>query len=161
VKPEIESIPIGELLPAAYNPRKDLKPGDQEYDALKASIGAFGFLELVVWNRKTGNVVGGHQRLKVLQEQGVTHVPCVVVDFDEDTEKAANLALNKIRGDWDFPKLADALLGLDAVNFDLSLTGFEPGEIKNIMAWTATEDKSEAASAISRENECPKCGFRW
>ena len=139
MKPDIQSIPIGDLKPAAYNPRKDLQPGDREYAALKASIGAFGFLELIVWNSRTGNVISGHQRLKVLREQGVTHVPCVVVDFDEATEKAANVAMNKVGGEFDFPKLADLLLELDTDNFDLSLTGFAEGEIKNIMAWTPGE----------------------
>ncbi len=134
--PERQIVAIEQLHPAAYNPRKDLKRGDPEYDHLADSIEAFGYIEPIVWNKRTGNVVGGHQRLKVLIERGETEAECVVVDYDEITEQAANLALNKIRGDWDFPKLADLLTELDTGAFDLDLTGFSEGELKNIMGWT-------------------------
>ena len=60
----IQKIPVSRLNAAAYNPRKDLKPGDREYEKLKRSISEFGYVEPVIWNRQTGNVVGGHQRLK-------------------------------------------------------------------------------------------------
>ena len=63
---------VADLLPAEYNPRKDLKPGDAEYEKLKRSITEFGYVEPVIWNQTTGRVVGGHQRLKVLQEMGMT-----------------------------------------------------------------------------------------
>ena len=134
--PERQIVAIDKLHPAAYNPRKDLKPGDPEYDHLANSIEAFGYIEPIVWNKRSGNVVGGHQRLKVLIERGETDAEVVVVDYDETTERAANLALNKIRGDWDFPKLADLLTELDTGAFDLELTGFSEGELKNIMGWT-------------------------
>jgi hypothetical protein len=134
--PERQIVAIEQLHPAAYNPRKDLKRGDPEYDHLANSIEAFGYIEPIVWNKRSGNVVGGHQRLKVLIERGETEAEVVVVDYDETTEQAANLALNKIRGDWDFPKLADLLISLDTGAFDLDLTGFSEGELKNIMGWT-------------------------
>ena len=67
---EIQTLPIADLHPAKYNPRKDLRPGDPEYEKLKRSISTFGNVEPIVWNRRTGNVVGGHQRLKVLTELG-------------------------------------------------------------------------------------------
>jgi ParB-like chromosome segregation protein Spo0J len=134
--PERQIVAIEQLHPAAYNPRKDLKRGDPEYDHLANSIEAFGYIEPIVWNKRSGNVVGGHQRLKVLIERGESEAEVVVVDYDETTEQAANLALNKIRGDWDFPKLADLLISLDTGAFDLDLTGFSEGELKNIMGWT-------------------------
>ena len=59
----IQKISVDKLNPAEYNPRKDLKPGDKEYEKLKRSIEEFGYVEPVIWNQKTGNVVGGHQRL--------------------------------------------------------------------------------------------------
>ena len=151
---QYEVVNITNLNPAPYNPRKDLKPGDAEYEKLKKSMQAFGYLEPIVWNQRTGNVIGGHQRLKVLREQEVTEVPCVVVDFDEDTEKAANLALNKISGDWDFAKLAEVLLDLDGVNFDMDLTGFEPGELKNIMAWAPDAYEPSAQKEPELKSEC-------
>ena len=102
----IERKHTAELLPADYNPRKDLKPGDAEYEKLKRSIEQFGYVEPVIWNKTTGFVVGGHQRLKVLLDMGITEVECVVVEMDAETEKALNIALNKISGEWDKDKLA-------------------------------------------------------
>ena len=72
-----------DLLPAKYNPRKDLKPGDAEYEKLKRSIEQFGYVEPVIWNKVTGNVVGGHQRLKVLIDMGISEVECVIIEMDE------------------------------------------------------------------------------
>ena len=118
-----------DLLPADYNPRKDLKPGDAEYEKLKRSIEQFGYVEPVIWNKTTGRVVGGHQRLKVLMDMGMTEVDCVVVSMDEEKEKALNIALNKISGDWDKDKLALLIADLQGADFDVSLTGFEPAEI--------------------------------
>ena len=121
-----------DLLPADYNPRKDLKPGDAEYEKLKRSIEQFGYVEPVIWNQTTGRVVGGHQRLKVLMDMGMTEVDCVVVEMDEDKEKALNIALNKISGDWDKDKLALLIADLQGADFDVSLTGFEPAEIDDL-----------------------------
>jgi ParB-like chromosome segregation protein Spo0J len=84
----IETRRIEELLPADYNPRKDLKPGDPEYEKLKRSLQQFGYVEPVIWNRTTGRVVGGHQRIKVLKELGLSELECVVVEFDKEHEKA-------------------------------------------------------------------------
>lgn len=125
----IEKKNTADLLPADYNPRKDLKPGDAEYEKLKRSIEQFGYVEPVIWNKTTGRVVGGHQRLKVLMDMGMTEVDCVVVAMDEEKEKALNIALNKISGDWDKDKLALLIADLQGADFDVSLTGFEPGEI--------------------------------
>ncbi len=68
----IEKKNTADLLPADYNPRKDLKPGDKEYKKLKRSIEQFGYVEPVIWNKTTARVVGGHQRLKVLIDMGMT-----------------------------------------------------------------------------------------
>lgn len=120
---------VADLLPAQYNPRKDLKPGDDEYEKLKRSITEFGYVEPVIWNQTTGRVVGGHQRLKVLQEMGMTEIDCVIIEVSEEKEKALNIALNKISGNWDTDKLALLITDLQRSDFDVSLTGFEPDEI--------------------------------
>lgn len=125
----IEKKRTAELLPAEYNPRKDLRPGDAEYEKLKRSIEQFGYVEPVIWNKTTGRVVGGHQRLKVLLDMGMTEVDCVVVELDAEKEKALNIALNKISGEWDKEKLALLISDLQGADFDVSLTGFEPDEI--------------------------------
>lgn len=126
---QIEKLKTELLIPADYNPRKDLKPGNPEYEKLKRSIEQFGYVEPVIWNKTTSHVVGGHQRLKVLLDMGITEVECVVIEMDEEKEKALNIALNKISGDWDKDKLALLIADLQGADFDVSLTGFEPAEL--------------------------------
>ena len=129
---QIEKKNVSQLLPADYNPRKDLKPGDKEYEKLKRSIEQFGYVEPVIWNATTSRVVGGHQRLKVLIDMGITEVECVIVEMDEEKEKALNVALNKISGEWDNDKLALLIADLQGTDFDVSLTGFEPEELEDL-----------------------------
>ncbi|MBT9173147.1 MAG: hypothetical protein DDT21_01537 [Syntrophomonadaceae bacterium] len=130
---EIQKIPVTKIKAAKYNPRKDLKPGDAEYEQLRRSMAEFGYVEPVVWNKTTGNVVGGHQRLKVLLADGAAAIDCVVVELDAAKEKALNLALNKIQGDWDNEKLALVIADLQGADFDLSLTGFDEAELNKLM----------------------------
>lgn len=134
----IEKINVEKLLPAKYNPRKDLQPGDPEFEKLKRSITEFGYVEPIIWNKRTGVVIGGHQRLKVLQHLGYTEVDCVVLDIDEQKEKALNVALNKISGAWDVPLLTALLRDLDESGFDATLTGFDVSEMSELF-----DDQSE------------------
>lgn len=156
--------PIDDLIPAIYNPRKDLKPDDSEYKKLKKSFQEFGYVEHIVWNEKTGRVVGGHQRLKVLRELGVKEIDVVVVDLSDDKEKALNLALNKIQGDWDTPKLKDLLEELDTGAFDIEITGFDEKEIEKLMTQFYVEPDEflvDGDDDCNQEIECPHCGFKW
>lgn len=82
----IERREIKTLTPSPYNPRKDLKPGDCEYDHLKRSIEEFGCVEPIIFNERTGRVVGGHQRLKVLIELGEKETECVIVDLPDERD---------------------------------------------------------------------------
>lgn len=130
----IKQLPIAELKPAAYNPRKELKPGDAEFEKLKRSIDEFGYVELVVVNAANDNtVISGHQRLSVLKHLGQETVDCVVVELDEMREKALNVAMNKISGEWDESKLALLIADLDASDFDAELTGFDDAEIAQLI----------------------------
>jgi DNA modification methylase len=131
---DIREIEIAQIKPAEYNPRRDLKPGDAEYEKLRAVIDHFDLVEPLVWNRRTGNLVGGHQRLKILQARGDTSVPAVVVELNDAEERALNVALNQVQGDWDLPKLSELLGELKAADFDLSLTGFDVEELTSLMA---------------------------
>lgn len=140
---KIQNIPISKINPAKYNPRIDLKPGHPEYDRLKASITTYGYVEPLVWNKRTGTLISGHQRLKVLLEQGLTEVEVSVVDLSLAKEKALNIALNKIRGDWDEDKLAVLLQELSSIpDFNIELTGFDLPEISSIFDGQ-TEDKED------------------
>ncbi len=129
---QIDTKKIADLIPADYNPRLDLQPGDAEYDKLKQSLETFGYVEPVIWNQRTERVVGGHQRLKVLEELGYESVDCVIVDLEEPDEKALNVALNKISGDWDKDKLADLMMDLESLDYDLALTGFDLPELDEL-----------------------------
>ena len=160
----IEKKNTADLLPADYNPRKDLKPGDAEYEKLKRSIEQFGYVEPVIWNKTTGRVVGGHQRLKVLIDMGITEVECVVVEMDEGKEKALNIALNKISGDWDKDKLALLIADLQGSDFDVSLTGFEPAEIDALFKDTIKDGIKDDDFDVEAELKNPtitKLGDVW
>ncbi|MCM3396470.1 site-specific DNA-methyltransferase [Oceanobacillus profundus] len=130
---KIETIEINKLIPADYNPRIDLKPGDSEYEKLKNSISEFGYVEPLVWNKRTGNLVGGHQRLKVLIDEGITEIEVSVVDMNITKEKALNIALNKISGDWNEDKLAVLLQELSDSPIDIELSGFDQDEFKDLI----------------------------
>ena len=160
----IEKKNTADLLPADYNPRKDLKPGDAEYEKLKRSIEQFGYVEPVIWNKTTGRFVGGHQRLKVLMDMGITEVECVVVEMDESQEKALNIALNKISGDWDKDKLALLIADLQGADFDVSLTGFEPAEIDDLFKDTLKDGIKDDEFDVDTELQKPtfsKAGDVW
>lgn len=129
---EIRTLKTAELKAAAYNPRRDLQPEDAEYQKLRRSIEEFGYVEPIIWNERSGNVVGGHQRLKVLLEQGREDIEAVVVDLDERDEKILNVLLNKVKGRWDIGKLADLLQELDETG-DMELTGFEDWELQSLL----------------------------
>lgn len=130
---DIQKIPIEKINPAKYNPRKDLKPGDPEYEKLKKSILEFDYIDPIIWNKRTGNIVGGHQRFKILKELNLTEIEVSVVDLDENREKALNLALNKTGGDWDIPKLNALLQELLVSELDIEVTGFSEDEIEGLM----------------------------
>lgn len=129
---KIQEIEFSRLIPADYNPRVALTPDMPEFERLKNSIETFGNVEPIVWNERTGHIVGGHQRLAVLQHLGYTSAEVSVVDLDEKEEKLLNVALNKIKGQWDYSKL-EQLLG-DYEIEEAKATGFSTQEIALILA---------------------------
>lgn len=129
---EIRTLNAAKLKAADYNPRRDLQPEDAEYQKLRRSIDEFGYIEPIIWNERTGRVVGGHQRLKVLLEQGAQEVECVVVDLSDKDEKILNVLLNKVKGRWDIGKLADLLQQLDEAGA-MEVTGFEDWELQSLL----------------------------
>lgn len=148
----IQSISIHQINPAPYNPRVDLQPSDPEYQKLKQSIETFDYVEPLVWNKRTGTLVSGHQRFKVLKELGYEEIDVSVVDLPENKEKALNIALNKIQGRWDEEKLAALLSELsDIPDFDVSLSGFEQPEISGLfdrMNGTKEEDDFDVEAEV-------------
>lgn len=125
-KMQIEYIDINKLKMSKYNPRK---MSDDDKRHLKQSLKEFGCQDPLLVNKKNF-VIGGHQRLDILKELGYKTVPIVRVDLPEKKEKALNVALNKISGDWDDEKLTDLLNSIDT-NL-LSATGFSKPEIERL-----------------------------
>lgn len=127
----IQEIETSRINPAAYNPRVDLQPEDPEYEKLKRSIQEFGYIDPLIWNKRTGNLVGGHQRFKVLMETSPEKLTVSIVDLDDHKEKALNIALNKIGGQWDEMKLSELLYELEQE--ELKISGFESNEIEDLL----------------------------
>lgn len=147
---EFKSINIDELKPAEYNPRIDLKPGDKEFEKIRKSIEEFGYVDPVIIN-KDGTIIGGHQRYKVLKDIGYTEIECIVIDIDKDKEKALNIALNKISGDWDKVKLKDLLTELQGIGM-AEITGFDLAELGMLgVQETVTEDDFDMDEVLKQE----------
>lgn len=128
----IKKMKLSDLKTAEYNPRVDLKPGMQEYEKLKQSILEFGFVDPPIYNIQTGNLVGGHQRVAVARELGLfNEIEVSVVNLPLNKEKALNVALNKISGQWDEEKLYFLLNELD--DEAVSLTGFDTEEVDSLL----------------------------
>jgi ParB-like chromosome segregation protein Spo0J len=128
---DIRDMPVADLVPAPYNPRRVLKPGDPRYKKLDASLREFGLVEPLVWNEATGHVVGGHARLAILKEMGTVEVSVSVVRLSPEREKALNVVLNnqEAQGRYDPAKLADLLDELSDLP-ELELSGFDAGDLK-------------------------------
>jgi DNA modification methylase len=151
---EIKELPLKELKPAAYNPRKKLKKGDKEYEKIKQSLLKFGYVDPIIVNEDL-TVIGGHQRLTVLKDLDYETAKCVIVDLPKEDEKALNIALNKITGQWDEALLADLLLDLQESDFNLDLTGFEPPEIDDILSNVHDKELSEDEFDVEEELKKP------
>lgn len=152
---EIIKLPVSQLNPAKYNPRVALKPGDRAYEKLRRSIEEYGYVDPIIVNKRGWVVVGGHQRLRVMRDMGVTEVDVSVVDLTPDKEKALNVALNKITGDWDMAALGELLEELKDGGFDMELTGFDDDEIDKIISDMTGGDEPEERKDVEEDNFDP------
>lgn len=173
---EIRKIQTDAINPAPYNPRIDLQPGDAEYEKLKQSVEQFGYVQPLVWNERTGNLVGGHQRFKILvNEMQLTEVEVSVVNLDDTEEKTLNITLNKVEGEWDEYKLEQLLQDLAEAGANLQVTGFNEDELAELLKIDAAAEIEFGETKV-RENQelnlddysennfnhtCPKCGFHF
>lgn len=137
----IRRIPIKLINLAPYNPRVVMQPGDGEWEKLKRSLLEFDLVEPLVWNKRSGNLVGGHQRFRILTADTNdfkltgNRVECSVVDLPPGKEKTLNILLNKVGGRFDPDMLAAhfAELKLDELEDEMTLTGFELQEIDEMI----------------------------
>ena len=149
--PHLTQKKISELLPASYNPRKI---SSDALGRLTKSLHELGNLQPITWNAKTNRIVGGHQRLKCYMAMGVDVVDVWAVWLEESQEKAANIALNKLSGEFDMPALKDLLEDLDTGEIDLDITGFGADELAELMEQTTPEDESKKEDG----EKCQACG---
>ena len=153
---EFKKLKIADLVPASYNPRKALKPGDAEYEKIKNSITEFGYVDPVIVNDDM-TVIGGHQRLTVLKDLGFEEIDCVVISIDKTKEKALNIALNKITGEWNKELLADLIKDLQEADFDVAFTGFDPPEVEQL--FNSVHDKKITEDDFDVDEELNSTAF--
>ena len=153
---EIIKKKLKDLKFAPYNPRKI---STRMASSLKKSIKEFGYSDPMVWNKQTGHVVGGNQRLSALKDmkKPEDEVQVVMVDMDLKREKAMNIALNKINGDWDEEKLIGLFNDMPDTN-TRDLTGFIEPELEILLSPNKMKEYDEN---VETKNKCPKCNYEW
>ncbi|MBI5124037.1 MAG: DNA modification methylase, partial [Candidatus Omnitrophica bacterium] len=99
ISPEISDIRLSDIRPAPYNPREI---SNEALAGLRHSLEKFGYIDLLVVNKRNMRIISGHQRYKILQAEGVESVKAILVDVDEVAERAMNVTLNnaEISGSW-------------------------------------------------------------
>lgn len=167
---------------AHYNPRTITK---EALDRLKKAIEEFGDLGGIILNIRTGNMVGGHQRIKVIPKDAfvekitltkpsrtgtMAHGYIVIngekysyreVDWDEKREKAANLAANAHGGDWDEQKLNDILKELSAdATLDLDLIGFDLADVHQILGDDFKNSSGDKLMELSDQLRAARATFK-
>lgn len=169
---EFEKIKITDITPAEYNPRK-ISAG--EYEKLSNSIGEFGLVDPIIINLKNNHIIGGHQRYDVLLEEYVadneSYKELNIIKLgdigwvfpnselqveDLQKEKALNLALNRITGAWENEKLENLLIDLDIDGFDVSLTGFDNLDMKDLNFDIKIGNKPKPTKKDTTTQEQPK-----
>ena len=124
---QIKKAPVKDLVSPEWNPRQIT---NEELEKLKTSLEEFGYIEPIIVNDVNNHVVGGNQRLRALIALGYDEVDCVYVHIEDiNKEKACNVALNKISGDWDEDKLRVVLEDIELSPIDIKLTGFDEIEL--------------------------------
>lgn len=180
------TLKLADLKPNAKNPRTI---SDDKLKQLKKALAEFGDISGIVFNIKTKQLVGGHQRLKIFDIDSVitiikkysrpTKTGTVAegyvelnderfsyreVSWSESKEKAANIAANKGAGEWDLPQLSEWLKELNSfdLDFDMDLTMFGADELKSYLDEKVIEiQEKEVDENIKTSHECPKCGYEY
>lgn len=149
---EVKKVKLSEIAASEYNPRRDLQPTERSYQNIKNSLEAFGLVVPIIINKRTNTIVSGHQRYKILVESGETKADVVLIDLPPEKEKALNIALNKVKGQWDIPKLGELLKEFDEEQ--LSLTGFDASEIEELTKEFEEElEKPNEPNGLDEEEE--------
>jgi hypothetical protein len=157
----IKKMKLEGLHVAKNNPRE---MRDRAFQGLRKSIARFGLVEPIVWNERTGRIIGGHQRYRALVEDGVTEALVLVVDLDEKDELAANLTLNnpEIEGEFEEPifDLLTQLKEQDESMFRELGMGTLERELQRSLGTTAGTGTDDSGVA-NLKSKCPCCGHEW
>ena len=99
IKPEVKEVNLADIKPAPYNPREI---SGEAFAGLRMSLEKFGYVNLMVVNKRNMRIIAGHQRYKILQMDGAKTADVIMVDLDEIEEQAMNVSLNnpEIAGTW-------------------------------------------------------------
>ena len=151
---KIEQIKASKLKPATYNPRQI---STKQYKDLSNSIATFGLVDPIIVNKNGYVVIGGHQRLKVLNEMQTDTIPCVVLDLSKEKERELNVRLNKNTGDFDIDILAnefdiDELVdwGFKHIDLDVNIDKIEEDD-KDYATITIKEDDLIKAQELYKD----------
>jgi hypothetical protein len=174
---ETQRMKLVELNPAPYNPRKI---SDEALDGLGTSLDEFGVLSLIIWNKRSGYIVGGHQRYRKLIEMGETETDVVVVDLSNQEEVALNIMLNnpEARGDYtsDVKVMLEKVeVQIGSVFNDLKLNDLfnsikvpkertkngDENESNNHPFFNKDEDEEEYENDDAAIVTCPECKSKW
>lgn len=189
-----ETIKITDIVPARYNPRKI---SNEDYNKLSNSINEYGLVDPIIIHLSNNHIIGGHQRFEVLMDEYMNgnndyHELILIrrgdigwIFPDEELkikdinhEKALNITLNKVQGEWDFEKLEDLFNDLTIEGLDLKLTGWGKDEIKelskNIDLSNFGQEEIDLEESLAeegtntttnsrtlKEHQCPSCGYTW
>jgi DNA modification methylase len=156
--PQIQTWPIDKLVFYARNPRKN----DGVVDRMVASLREFGF-KIPVLARSDGTVVDGHLRIKAARKLDITQIPVILCDeWSEAQVKAFRLVVNRsvAWADWDDELLSLELQELAAADFDVSLTGFDPRELEDLLTLPDNDVQPDVAPPLP-ENPASRPGDLW
>lgn len=159
---KVERRPVSKLVPYARNSRTH---SDAQVAQIAASIKEWGWTTPILID-PNGGIIAGHGRVLAAQKLGITEVPCMVADgWTEAQRKAYVIADNKlaINSDWDMDLLKVEMQEIDALGFDLTLTGFDVGEMTAIFdepdfAPGTEDDQGKLDELSPKIATCPHCG---
>jgi len=153
----LRRMAVADLKPAPYNPRREIKTSNRAYMKLRRSLERFGLVDPLIWNERSGHVVGGHLRLRVLRDLEICHIDVSVVQLTHAEEKALNVVLNNqdAQGRYDRAKLHAVLLELrDLPEFEG--TGFDDGVFRLLeFAPLAEFPEAPLADTVTITLQCP------
>lgn len=147
---EIEQWPLDRFIEYATNPRKN----DHAVEKIAAAIYQFGF-RVPILAKSDGLIVDGHLRLKAARKLKLDTVPVILADDMTDQQvRAFRLSVNKMAelAEWDDELLRLELAALDEDGFDLSLTGFDPGELDGFLG-VGDDDGGKEDAGINYEEK--------